>query len=64
MLTYLTAQPRDRRAAKGLLLAALSQTQALPTPSLRDKEGRLQKSCALVWRDGMALGSPARPHRC
>ena len=60
MLTYLT----ERRAARGVHLTALSQTHALPTPSSRDKEGRLQKSCALDWRDRTALGSPARPHRC
>lgn len=47
-----------------VLLTALSQTQALPTPSLTDKKGRLQKSFALDWRDRMAPGSPARPHGC
>lgn len=54
-----------QEGCKGFMLpSALSQTQALPTPSLRDKKGRLHKSFALHWRDRMAPGSPARPHGC
>lgn len=56
--------PQRQQGCKGFAPHCTNPNPGPSHPILEGQEGRLQKSCALDWRDRMALGSPARPHRC